>query len=74
MKADRKTIIIMLLRGMYDYFVVGSGLYGTIFAHKARQHDKSVRVIDKSPDIAGYVYIKKEKRINFYKWRGDLLC
>lgn len=30
----------------YDYLVVGSGLYGAIFAHEARVHGKSVLVVD----------------------------
>ena len=41
---------------MYDYLVVGSGLYGATFAHEAHQHGKSVLVIDKRPNIAGNIY------------------
>ena len=26
----------------YDYLVVGSGLYGAIFAHEAKAHGKTV--------------------------------
>lgn len=40
----------------YDYLVVGSGLYGAVFAHEAKAHGKSVLVIDKRPNIAGNVY------------------
>lgn len=29
---------------MYDYLVVGSGLYGAVFAHEAKVHGKSVLV------------------------------
>ena len=29
---------------MYDYLVVGSGLYGAIFAHEAKKAGKSVLV------------------------------
>ena len=29
---------------MYDYLVVGSGLYGAIFAHEAKASGKSVLV------------------------------
>ena len=32
---------------MYNYLVVGSGLYGAIFAHEAKAHGKSVLVVDK---------------------------
>ena len=41
---------------MYDYLVVGSGLYGAVFAQQAKAADKSVLVIDKRPNIAGNVY------------------
>lgn len=40
---------------MYDYLVVGSGLYGAIFAHEAKAHGKSVLVVDKRPNIAGNI-------------------
>lgn len=41
---------------MYDYLVVGSGLYGVIFAHEAKAHGKSVLVVEKRPNIAGNIY------------------
>lgn len=34
---------------MYDYLVVGAGLYGSIFAHEAKVHGKKVLVVDKRP-------------------------
>ena len=41
----------------YDYLVVGSGLYGAVFAREAKKSGgKSVLVIDKRPNIAGNVY------------------
>ena len=40
----------------YDYLVVGSGLYGSIFAHEAKEHGKSVLIVDKRPNIAGNSY------------------
>ena len=39
----------------YDYLVVGSGLYGAVFAREAKKAGKSVLVIDKRPNIAGNV-------------------
>ena len=44
---------------MYDYLVVGSGLYGAIFAHEAKRLGKTVLVVDKRPNIAGNVYTEK---------------
>ena len=45
----------------YDYIVVGSGLYGSIFAHEAKSKGKSVLVVDKRPNIAGNVYTEKQE-------------
>lgn len=39
---------------MYDYLVVGSGLYGAIFAHEAKVHGKSVLVVDKRPRLTSW--------------------
>ena len=44
---------------MYDYLVVGAGLYGAIFAHEAKKANKSVLVLEKRPNIAGNVYTEK---------------
>ena len=41
---------------MYDYLVVGAGLYGAVFAYEARQRGKRVLLIDKRKHIAGNVY------------------
>ena len=46
---------------MYDYLIVGAGLYGAVFAQEAKRAGKSVLVIDKRPHIAGNVYNKKVK-------------
>ena len=40
----------------YDYLIVGSGLYGAVFAQQAVAKGKKVLVIDKRPNIAGNVY------------------
>ena len=31
---------------MYDYLVVGSGLFGAVFAHEARKNGKSVLMLE----------------------------
>lgn len=55
---------------MYDYIVVGSGLYGAVFAHEAKAAGKSVLVIDKRPNIAGNVYTEKMEGINVHKYEN----
>ena len=49
---------------MYDYLVVGAGLYGAVFANQAKAQGKSVLVIDKRPNIAGNVFTEKIEGIN----------
>lgn len=57
---------------MYDYLVVGSGLYGATFAQQAKAHGKSVLVIDKRPNIAGNIYTEKVEGINFHKYGAHI--
>lgn len=57
---------------MYDYLVVGSGLYGAVFAHEAKAAGRSVLVIDKRSHIAGNVYTEKVEGINFHKYGAHI--
>ena len=57
---------------MYDYLVVGAGLYGAVFAHEAKEKGKSVLVIDKRPHIAGNVYTEKIEGINVHKYGAHI--
>lgn len=57
---------------MYDYLVVGSGLYGVIFAHEAKAHGKSVLVVEKRPNIAGNIYTKKQDGIQVHKYGAHI--
>ena len=57
---------------MYDYLVVGAGLYGAVFAHEANKQGKSVLVIDKRPNIAGNVYTEKIEGIHFHKYGAHI--
>lgn len=57
---------------MYDYLVVGSGLYGATFAQQAREKGKSVLVIDKRDHIAGNVYTAKIEGINVHKYGAHI--
>ena len=57
---------------MYDYLIVGAGLYGAVFAHEAKKAGKSVLVIDKRPNIAGNVYTEKIEGINVHKYGAHI--
>ena len=56
----------------YDYLIVGSGLYGAIFAHEAKEKGKKVLVIDKRSTIAGNVYTEKQEGINVHKYGAHI--
>ncbi len=51
---------------LYDYLVVGAGLYGAVFAQQAKAAGKKVLVIDKRPNIAGNVYTEEMEGINVH--------
>lgn len=51
---------------MYDYLIVGAGLYGAVFAHEATRKGKNCLVVDKRPNIAGNVYTKEMEGINVH--------
>ena len=56
----------------YDYLIVGSGLYGAVFAREATRHNKTVLVIDRRNHIAGNVYTEKIEGINFHKYGAHI--
>lgn len=57
---------------MYDYLIVGAGLFGSVFARQATDAGKKVLVIDKRDHIAGNVYTEKVEGINFHKYGAHI--
>lgn len=57
---------------MYDYLVVGAGLFGSVFAHEASKKGKKVLVIDKRPNIGGNVYTENIEGINVHKYGAHI--
>lgn len=57
---------------MYDYLVVGSGLYGSIFAREATDKGFKVLVIDKRDHIGGNIYTEKIEGINLHKYGAHI--
>ena len=56
----------------YDYLVVGSGLFGAIFAHEATKKGKKVLVVDKRSNIAGNIYTKEVEGINVHEYGAHI--
>ena len=57
---------------MYDYLIVGAGLYGAVFAHEAKKAGKKVLVIDRRPNIAGNVYTEPIEGIQVHKYGAHI--
>ncbi len=53
---------------MYDYLIVGTGLFGATFARLARDSGRSCLVIDKRPHIGGNCYTESIEGINIHKY------
>ncbi len=56
----------------YDYLVVGSGLYGAVFAYEAHKKGKKCLVIDKRPHIGGNIYCENIEGINVHKYGAHI--
>ena len=57
---------------MYDYIVVGAGLFGAIFAHEANKRGKKVVVIEKREHIGGNCYTEEINKINVHKYGAHI--
>ena len=57
---------------MYDYLIVGSGLYGSIFAREATNKGYKCLVIDKRNNIGGNIYTEKVEGINVHKYGAHI--
>lgn len=57
---------------MYDYLIVGSGLYGATFAHLATKANKRCLVIDKRSHLGGNIYCEKIEGINVHKYGAHI--
>lgn len=57
---------------MYDYLIVGAGLYGSIFAHEATKRGYNVLVIDKRNHVAGNIFTENVDGINFHKYGAHI--
>lgn len=56
----------------YDYLIVGSGLYGAIFAHLAAKQGKHCLVIDKRSHLGGNLYCENVEGINVHKYGAHI--
>jgi UDP-galactopyranose mutase len=53
---------------MYDYLIIGAGIYGSVFANELTKVGKKVLVIDKREHIGGNCYTENIDGINVHKY------
>ena len=53
---------------MYDYLIVGSGLYGSVFAYEATKAGKTCLVLEKKEHIGGNIYTKNYSGIQVHEY------
>lgn len=57
---------------MYDYLIVGAGLYGAVCAYELNKKGKKCLVIDKRDHVGGNVYTEKIEGINVHKYGAHI--
>lgn len=57
---------------MYDYLIVGAGIFGSIFAHEANKKGKKCLVIDKRNHVGGNIYTENIDGINVHKYGAHI--
>ena len=57
---------------MYDYLIVGSGLYGAVMAHELRAAGKTVLVIERRGHVGGNVYCEAREGINIHRYGAHI--
>lgn len=57
---------------MYDYLIVGSGLFGATFAYKARQMGCTCLVVERRKHLGGNVYCENVEGINVHRYGAHI--
>ncbi len=56
----------------YDYLIVGTGLFGSVFAYEMKKAGKKCLVIDKKQNIAGNIYTEEKAGIQVHKYGAHI--
>lgn len=57
---------------VYDYLVVGAGLFGSVFSHEMKKQGRSCLVIDKRDHVAGNIYTSLERGIHVHEYGAHI--
>ena len=56
----------------YDYLIVGTGLFGAVFAHEMTKAGKKVLCIDKRENVGGNIYTEEQNGIQVHKYGAHI--
>jgi len=56
----------------YNYLIIGTGLFGSVFTHEAIKHGKTCLVIDKRNHLGGNIYCENIEGINVHKYGAHI--
>ena len=56
----------------YDYLIVGSGLFGSVFAHEARERGRSCIVLERRDHIGGNVHTCRKDGIEIHRYGAHI--
>lgn len=57
---------------MYDYLIVGSGLFGAVFANEAKKRGFKVKIVEKRNHVGGNIYCENIEGINVHKYGAHI--
>ena len=57
---------------LYDYIIVGSGLFGAVFAHEATKVGKHCLILERRSHIGGNVYTKELEGIQVHEYGAHI--
>lgn len=58
---------------MYDYLIVGAGLFGSVFAHEMTAHGRKCLVVDRRAHIGGNCFTEQIEGINVHRYGAHIL-
>lgn len=57
---------------MYDYLIIGSGLFGSVFAHEMTKAGKYCLVLERRDHVGGNVYCEEKEGIHIHKYGAHI--
>ena len=57
---------------MYDYVIVGSGLFGCVFAHEMHQAGQQCLVLERRDHVGGNVYCEEKDGIHIHRYGAHI--